>query len=133
QQGQTARGRLNAASRSGRVWADTPTDWRPMKRSCIRMASPARDGPTMRNENPFACRACVRRAKGSDGAIHQSHWDCPGHGQDGMINVVYNIKRVSARIGSTKNERGYQLLPDSLRHIAAIAQNAVDGQADPGQ
>jgi hypothetical protein len=33
-------------------------------------------------ENPLACRACVRRAKGSDGAIHQNYRDRPSNDQD---------------------------------------------------
>ena len=33
-------------------------------------------------ENPRACRACVRRAKGSDGVIHQNYRDRPSDDQD---------------------------------------------------
>jgi hypothetical protein len=33
-------------------------------------------------ENPLACRACVRKAKGSDRALHQNYRDRPSNGQD---------------------------------------------------
>ena len=33
-------------------------------------------------ENPLACRACVRRAKASDGAVHPNHRDRPSNVQD---------------------------------------------------
>ena len=36
-------------------------------------------GPTCEIENPLACRACVRRAKGSDVAIHQNYRDRPSN------------------------------------------------------
>jgi hypothetical protein len=39
-------------------------------------------GPKSQIENPLACRACVRGAKGSDGAIHQNYRDRPSNGQD---------------------------------------------------
>ena len=44
-------------------------------------------------ENPLACRACVRRAKGSGGALYQNYRDRPSNDQIGMANLVYNIKR----------------------------------------
>src|SRR6476620_4958691 len=33
-------------------------------------------------ENPLACRACVRRAKGSGGALYQNYRDRPSNDQD---------------------------------------------------
>ena len=45
-------------------------------------------------ENPLACRACVRRAKGSDGAVHQDYRNRRATTKIGMANLVYNIKRL---------------------------------------
>jgi hypothetical protein len=50
-----------------------------------------RPGQQCEIENPRACRACVRRAKESDGAVHQDY------GEIGMANLVYNIKRLIFR------------------------------------
>jgi hypothetical protein len=43
-------------------------------------------------ENPPACRACVREAKGSDRALHQNYRIARATAKIGMANLIYNIK-----------------------------------------
>ena len=47
----------------------------------------------MRNRNPLACRACIRRAKDRMGLFIRTIEIARATTKIGMANLVYNIKR----------------------------------------
>ena len=61
--------------------------------SDLRYARDDAAGQQCEIQNPRACRACIRRAKGSDGAIHQNDWDRPSNDQDRNRQSRLQLKR----------------------------------------
>ena len=101
-------GLLDKSNTASGVWADTAyrsgqrdvpeQEWLRQPHPSQEAERPryARDdaaGQQCEIENPLACRACVRRAKGSDGLFIRTIGIARATTKIGMANLVYNIKR----------------------------------------
>ena len=83
-------------------------------------------------ENPLACRACVRRAKGSDGAVHQDYRDRPSDDQDrnGQPRLQHQTLNLPAQdrrriTGLRYGRRPMRLIPnsDQAKSIAGVRES----------